>query len=217
MSNDNLRAKPIDAIHSGISLNGNQEDVQSHYDVWAETYDADLGEEDYIGPKEIVNILVEYLNAQDILDYNAKLVDGGCGTGLVGKYLKQVGFSTIDGFDLSAGMVEKAKELTIYNRLEGAVGFAEAADVFEHDSYDIAVTCGVFTHGHVPPEAVFDFAKILKSNGLMLVSTRPSYCEETDFERISQSQNLKLEICFKDRPYTSDENAHYWFFSKEGA
>lgn len=209
-----LKDKPTEAIQAGISLSGKEEDVRKHYDDWADTYDVELGEADYIAPKETINVLVEYLNSKRALDYDLKIVDGGCGTGLVGQCLKQAGFGNIDGFDLSAGMVEKAKEIEIYNQLEGAVGFAEAADIFGNDIYDIAVTCGVFTHGHVPPGAVFDFAKILKPNGLMLVSTRPSYCEESDFEDISQSQNLKLEMRFNHRPYTSDENAHYWVFSK---
>ena len=202
------------AVHAGLSLNGIKEDVRSHYDDWADTYDADLQDAAYDGPQETVKVLLEYLNSIDALNFEASIVDGGCGTGLVGHYLRQAGFNHVDGFDLSEAMVEKAKLNEYYKRLEGAVGFAEAPETFGSEVYDIAVTCGVFTQGHVASEAVFDFAKVLKPNGLMLVVTRPSYCEDSNFEEISQRGLLKLVMCFKNRPYTSDETAHYWIFSK---
>ena len=37
---------------------------------------------------------------------DAKVMDFGCGTGLVGKYLNEKGFKSIDGIDASRGMIE---------------------------------------------------------------------------------------------------------------
>jgi len=107
--------KPTDAVHAGINLNGNKEDVRSHYDNWAETYDVELHEAEYVGPKETVDVLVEYLDSQNTLNLDLNIVDGGCGTGLVGLYLQQAGFENIDGFDLSEQMIEKARETKIIN------------------------------------------------------------------------------------------------------
>jgi predicted TPR repeat methyltransferase len=42
----------------------------------------------------------------------------GCGTGLVGKYLKERGFQTIVGVDASKGMLEKALVKGSYTELE---------------------------------------------------------------------------------------------------
>lgn len=37
---------------------------------------------------------------------NFKILDFACGTGLVGKYLNEYGFSSIEGMDISKGMLE---------------------------------------------------------------------------------------------------------------
>jgi predicted TPR repeat methyltransferase len=41
----------------------------------------------------------------------------GCGTGLVGLYLKERGFAHVVGVDASAGMIEKAKTKESYEEL----------------------------------------------------------------------------------------------------
>ena len=48
----------------------------------------------------------------------AQVLDMGCGTGLVGKYLKERGFQTIVGVDASKGMLEKAQVKGSYTELE---------------------------------------------------------------------------------------------------
>jgi predicted TPR repeat methyltransferase len=47
----------------------------------------------------------------------AAVLDMGCGTGLVGQYLKERGFVNIVGVDASQGMLEKAKTKEVYNEL----------------------------------------------------------------------------------------------------
>ena len=42
----------------------------------------------------------------------------GCGTGLVGQYLKERGFLHVVGVDASPGMLEKAKEKDAYEALQ---------------------------------------------------------------------------------------------------
>jgi len=42
----------------------------------------------------------------------------GCGTGLVGQYLKERGFKHVVGVDASKGMLEKAKEKESYESLQ---------------------------------------------------------------------------------------------------
>jgi predicted TPR repeat methyltransferase len=46
------------------------------------------------------------------------VLDMGCGTGLVGQYLKERGFKTIVGVDASRGMLDKAQVKGSYTDLE---------------------------------------------------------------------------------------------------
>ena len=49
---------------------------------------------------------------------NLKLLDLGCGTGLLGQTLKKkFGFVSLVGLDVSEDMLEKAKEKGVYNKL----------------------------------------------------------------------------------------------------
>ena len=45
---------------------------------------------------------------------SVKILDFACGTGLIGKYLKEYGFSLIEGMDISPGMLEQAREKYAY-------------------------------------------------------------------------------------------------------
>jgi len=55
----------------------------------------------YTGPKESVNIFKKYA-----LNKNIKILDAGCGTGLVGVELKKYNYLNIDGADLSKKLLD---------------------------------------------------------------------------------------------------------------
>jgi predicted TPR repeat methyltransferase len=55
--------------------------------------------------------------AAHVPDLTAPLLDFGCGTGLSGRALNAAGFTTLDGTDITAGMLAKAETLGIYRRL----------------------------------------------------------------------------------------------------
>ncbi|MEB3340618.1 methyltransferase domain-containing protein [Okeania sp.] len=113
----------FDAIKEAHTLSGDPEKLQEYYDQWAVAYDDDVSSEEYIGPKYIVDILGSLkgdndLKAMDGSDKNIKILDAGCGKGLVGTVLKTKGYHYVDGCDLSEGMVEKARSRGAYNVLE---------------------------------------------------------------------------------------------------
>ena len=50
-------------------------------------------------------------------DRNSLILDIGCGTRLFGRLLKNEGYETIDGIDLTPEMFEKARALGVYRSL----------------------------------------------------------------------------------------------------
>ncbi len=57
----------------------------------------------------------------DLIDRENKILDAGCGTGLVGIALKQKGYESVDGFDLSEEMIKVAAATGVYKSLNSGI------------------------------------------------------------------------------------------------
>lgn len=73
-----------------------------------------------------------------------------------------------------------------------------------------------FLHGHVPPESLVHVIRLSKPGGRFLVSTRTTYCGETDYPEIIAkfvTQGLLTQLHqLADAPYTQEDRAHYWAY-----
>ncbi|TIP08023.1 MAG: class I SAM-dependent methyltransferase [Mesorhizobium sp.] len=189
--------------------------AQSYRDR-AGTYDLDVGRQGYHGP-----IIVSELAAAFQTAYLAKeravitILDAGCGTGLVGRQLKRLGFQLIDGFDLFEEMAEKARQTRIYRDVRGDVDLNGPLSDYSNASYDITVCCGVFAQRHVRPGGLRELVRVTRPNGFIIASTRKSYAEATCFDgevrRLQDAGVLIAAHCLGDARYYQG-NAHYWVF-----
>ena len=93
-----------------VSGHGSKVDSQTLYDQWAGRYNTELiNEYGYIAPFITVDKLKDFH-----LDKDIEIIDVGCGTGLVGLELHKLGYSNIDGYDISQEMLKAAKKTKIY-------------------------------------------------------------------------------------------------------
>ena len=210
----------FDAIKEAHTLSGNPEAIKQYYDRWSFSYNRDVANEEYCGPNYIAAYF-DLLPKQEssILsghDLDIEILDAGCGTGLVGAALHRQGYQNIDGLDLSHGMVEKASKTQAYRTLTGGCDMTEPIETYPDNRYNAAISCGVFTLGHVPPTALEEMIRITKPGGLVVVSTRKSYYDRTNFQavcdRLQAENKVKLVSSIMDGPYLMEEGAHYWAF-----
>ncbi len=139
------------------------EDAKRLYGEWATSYDEELVEENqYAGPELAASVL-----ARELADRNARIIDIGCGTGLVGERLKAQGFGHIDGLDLVPEMLAVAGTKGAYDQLVEADLLAGAP--FADASYDAAISVGTFTHNHVGPAGIDEVLRLVKPGGLFVV------------------------------------------------
>lgn len=208
----------FDAIKEAHKLSGNPEDLVQYYDCWSNTYDRDVTNEDYSGPDYIADYF-DLLPKQDgkflhLRNPAIEILDSGCGTGLVGLALRRKGYHNVDGFDLSPGMVEKAGKTQAYRTLTGGCDMTQRIESYADNCYDAAISCGVFTLGHVPPTAMNEMIRVTKPGGLVVVSTRKSYYDSTNFQevcdRFEAENKATLISSIMDGPYIAEEDAHYW-------
>lgn len=139
-------------------------EVEALYDEWAETYEADTAEVmGYTGPDVAADRIAELVD-----DCRTPVLDAGCGTGLVGVALRRHGFSVLDGYDISGGMLAKASGTGAYRTLAKAdlTGRLPADDA----TYGVVVCVGTLTEGHVGPEALAELARVTRPGGLVVAT-----------------------------------------------
>jgi 2-polyprenyl-3-methyl-5-hydroxy-6-metoxy-1,4-benzoquinol methylase len=220
-----LESKPLHPrLKTGLNLDGSTESIVGFYADWAEQYDRDILELQYSAVENAAKLLLT-LPDSEILNFNPvdkdiKIMDAGCGTGLLASELDSRGYTCIDGFDLSAEMVEQAKKLAIYRQLYPGVDINQPVGQSWRKHYHCCICIGVFTLGHVAPEALSQLLAMTRPGGLIIVSTRTAYYESTNYQAVSDgleaSGELKLLSLTRNASYTSDSDAHYWVYAVSG-
>ena len=85
--------------------------IAARYDEWAQTYVHELLHEwRYQAPAVAARLLAAAGMVSPVLDV-------GCGTGLVGRFLTDAGFDTIAGVDVSPASLESARAGAAYREL----------------------------------------------------------------------------------------------------
>ncbi len=205
-----------DNIDAALHLDGDPEHVRDYYDQWAQSYDVDVGSIDYAGPQMGVALLADFVKPEK----NLKILDAGCGTGLVGMVLKTRNFMAPDGFDLSPAMSKIASESGVYREVKADIDIMRVGEHYASESYDVILCIGVFTLGHIAPQALHELIALLKPRGILVISVRKLYYDETGFqaeldkaleeEKIKQLKLLENARYNKDGPDDSEGLAHYW-------
>ena len=177
------------------------------YRDWAKKYDYDndhvLGT---VSQPKSVNLLSTRLK-----DKTAKIIDVGCGTGLVGEKLKAKDFIYFDGLDISKDMLSIAKSRGYRNLFLGSLN--KQLPVLD-DAYDAAMCIGVFTHGHVSSDRFNELCRIVKPGGYVCFTINEGVFEEYGFkEMIAEFQlNKAWEVIslYKD-DYMTLENVKGYY------
>jgi len=153
----------------------NDRELAERYDEWSKTYDTDL-EADFgwRGPLVAVEVAGKYFPK------DARILDAGAGTGLVGQLLRERGYVNLVAMDLSKGMLEAARKKHAYNEfhqmaLGKTLGFAS-------DSFAGVISVGVFTIGHAPASSLDELVRVTNPGGHIVFSIRPDVYEGGGFK-----------------------------------
>ena len=175
-----LQADPTDSCGARLVLAGlgvetppdhpSHAHLQKLYEARAAVWDGKAqSARPYLGHELVADLFLKlYAGRSDL-----SVLDAGCGTGLVGQCLLRSGkLSRLDGVDLSAPMLERAKEKGLYHGLhhQDLVAF-----MAEHpDTYDAVTSAATLIHfGNLQP--VFEAARTaLRPDGRFLFTLFPA-------------------------------------------
>ena len=145
------------------------------YKDWAKDYDKNtVGDLEYVGPARTVDTFQKYVEPE------TKILDAGCGTGLVGEELKKNAYTGIDGMDISEEMLNVARFKNVYMDLK-KVDMTQALP-FNTGLYGACICVGTFTHGHVPPSAIRELVRIVKPGGFNVFTVHEGVWEKMGFD-----------------------------------
>ena len=185
-----------------IEKSQNDDEIKKVYQDWADQYDTD--NDDLLGTVSQPNS-VDLLNSHTN-DKNLKIVDIGCGTGLVGKFLQHKGYLYYDGLDISEEMLEIAK-LRGYQHL--SIGSLQNKLPYEDNAYDAVFCVGVFTHGHVNSNGLDELIRIAKKNGFIIFTINEGVYKDYQFDKkipFMEKEGLIKVINFEKKDYMTKKN-----------
>lgn len=157
----------------------NNRELEERYNSWAKSYDEDLDKDfGWLGPALALEACKQYVPS------DARILDAGAGTGLVGKALSDAGYRNLTAIDMSPGMLEEARSKGVYRELHRMI-LGERLD-FPDDQFDAVVSIGVLTLGHAPARSLEEMVRVTRPGGHVIFTLRPDLYETAGFREIRE-------------------------------
>ena len=146
-----------------------------YYDQLATNYDRVVVKKwGYQMPKEVADFCVNELKVQ----MSSKLLDLGCGSGLVGVEMRRLGFSgPLTGVDMSKKSLKVAKERKVYQRLQiGNLSESLVPSVVPQEGmFDLVVCVGTTTY--LSPDVLAGWSNLVRPGGLVVLTHKTDVWE----------------------------------------
>ena len=184
-----------------------KEKVLDYYHNWTKKgeYNKDMVVWNYEAPKNTA-----FLFNKHAMDKKINIIDAGCGTGLVGKELKKYGFNNLTGVDFSQDMLDLIPT-EIYHTVD-LIDLNEPLK-YKDNTFDALLCVGAFTYGHVKANALNEFIRILKNQGLICFTINEGIYKEYGFDKkikeLSEKKMWEIKEFFKS-DYIASKDVNAW-------
>ena len=159
---------------------GDREQLNRLYDEWAAEYE----QHKWASGNPVVAVSAGLIGRR-VPNFDARILDAGCGAGNLGLVLHQIGYENLEALDPSAGMLEVARRKSIYRDLHK--NFLEPDIDLPAENFDLVAATGVFTEGHAPPSALDGMLKLARPGGVILFSLTDQAANDLGFaDRIAE-------------------------------
>ena len=158
------------------------DDSRRLYAKWADTYDSDFVEaKGYVYHENVVGVFRDAGGGA-----GGAVLDVGCGTGIVGVALGDVGEDIVDGIDISPEMLRVAATKTTVHGRPAYRDLIEAdltrRTELGEDSYAGIISVGTFTHGHLGPDSLDELLRIAAPRAVCAIGINEHHFAELGFD-----------------------------------
>ncbi len=173
------------------------DDVAALYDQWAKTYDGEMAQAGYVHPEACVALF-----ARHVMRGAAPILDAGAGTGLIGQWLRTLGYQHVEALDISQGMLDIAASKNLYSAYHKlALG---GPLPFDDGVYAGVICAGVFTSGHVGVEGLDELVRVCAVGGAVVLTVKGSLWDGGFSARVDEFvQEGVVEVAEITEPYVS--------------
>ena len=127
-----------------------------------------------------------------------KVLDVGCGTGLIGKYLAEEGFKNIVGVDISSAMGMVAQQKGVYSKIHKIdlteIESFQKAEIM--NQFDIVCCSGLVNGNNMDYKLFEEFVLAAKQKGLIIFAARHSFIGEYWYSAITRLMESEGRIRF---------------------
>jgi predicted TPR repeat methyltransferase len=181
----------------------NHEELMDAYKDWAGDYERDTVQEyGYTAHIESANALNSALDSKE-----SRILDAGCGTGLVGLELSRLGYRHMDALDYSTEMLAQAEKKAVYNELIQA-DLSKPLDLPDN-KYDAVNCTGTFTYGHVGADAFEELIRVTRPGGIVCFTIREGAYEAFGYQDKMaelEKKNAWELLAIEDAQYFEQDN-----------
>lgn len=142
-----------------------RDEQEATYDAWSAQYERDLCAMGYRLPAVAAAVFTRYVPVD-----TTPILDAGCGGGLQAEPLVALGYGSIVGIDLSAGMLAVARKKAIYADLH-QMALGERLD-FPDKSFAAIFSMGTITPRHAPAESFEGLIRVARPKASIIFSLR---------------------------------------------
>lgn len=168
----------------GKGFTTDSEAVQRDYDTFADTghYDETFDEWGYVGPETAAAILKNYVPK------TSRILDAACGSGLTGTALKNLGYETITGIDISGRLLELADQTGAYEKVQ-QVDMQTFPLPFADGEFDAVNFIGALTYFETN-EILRELCRVVRAGGQVVFSQRADLMSEENYgEKLDELVN----------------------------
>ena len=166
----------LQRIHTARDVN----ELAERYDRMAEKYDESLGGDyGWTSPEYTAEVMSRYSNP------DARVLDVGAGTGLVGECLFRRGYRDLFGLDMSHEMMRQALSKRVYKGL-CRIELGRPLP-FYSDQFDAVISVGTMAMGHAPPICLEELVRITRPGGHIAYTLRPVVHSHMGFKDVQDN------------------------------
>ena len=170
------------------------EDNRRLYKRWASLYDSEFIEQHgYVYHENVVSAFLDAGGSA-----GGAILDVGCGTGVVGIALGDVGERIVDGIDISPEMLDVARtKKTVFG--DPAYRDLFIADLtlpleISDDTYTGIISVGTFTHGHLSADPIRELVRVAAPTAVCAIGINADHYVEMGFDALFAELTLGGKI-----------------------